>query len=228
MIVGVASLAGWDLLAFEPAKSLENAGEAGAPAIARRWSEVLEWHPSLSVVLAGPGREARQKRDEWQVKAAGVQVANGTAPADLEARLGQLKDLAPDSRPAIRQVEAAQAQTKHDERWKTVQAEALSLAAFDDPAAPLSDHRRIFREYPETPRRVKALALPPSLKDDLARLRTVVERQFVDDLVRSESLPTVSLDDQIERARQFLADHPARRNARGGQQPARDVLETSR
>ena len=32
--------------------------------------------------------------------------------------------------------------------------------------------------------------------------------RFVDDLVRSESLPTVSLADQIERARQFLADHP--------------------
>ena len=64
------------------------------------------------------------------------------------------------------------------------------------------------REYPETPRRADALALARSLKDDLAKRQTAVDRQFVDDLIRSESLPTVSLTDQIERARQFLADHP--------------------
>ena len=62
---------------------------------------MLEWHPSLSLFWPSLGREARQKRDEWQVKAAGVQVANGTAPADLGTRLGQLKDQAPHLRPAI-------------------------------------------------------------------------------------------------------------------------------
>ena len=149
---------------------------------------MLEWHPSLSLFWPALSREARQKRDEWQVKAASVQVANGTAPADLDIRLGQLKDQAPRLAPAIKQVEAAQAQTRHDERWKTVQAEALSLAALDDPAAPLATIDAFLREYPETPRRVDALALARSLKDDLAQRRTAVERQFVDDLIRSESL----------------------------------------
>ena len=208
-MLAAAGLAGWDLLAFEAQQAFETAGEAAPPAIAHRWSEVLQWHPSLSLFWPALGREARQKRDDWQVKAAGVQVANGTAPADLEARLGQLKDQAPRLTPAIRQVEAAQEKTRHDQRWKTVQAEALSLAALDDPATPLKTIDTFLREYPETPRRADALALARTLKDDLARRQTAVDRQFVDDLMRSESLPTVSLADQIERARQFLADHPA-------------------
>ena len=98
----MGGLAGSDLLAFQRARSFEKAGEAAPPAVARRWSEMLEWHPSLSLFWPALGREARQKRDEWQVKAAGVQVANGTAPADLSARLGQLKDQAPHLTPAIR------------------------------------------------------------------------------------------------------------------------------
>ena len=153
---------------------------------------------------ARPGRSAT----EWQVKAAGVQVANGTAPADWAHVWASSKTRRRTSGPPSTQVEAAQALSRHDERWKTVQAEALSLAALDDPAAPLRTIDAFLREYPETPRRVEALALARSLKDDLAKRRSAVERQFVDDLVTSENLPTVSLADQIERARQFLADHP--------------------
>jgi hypothetical protein len=207
VILAVGGLAGWDALAFERARSFEKGGEA-PPAVARRWSEVLEWHPSLSLFWPSLSRQARQKRDEWQVKAAVVQVANGTAPADLGTRLGQLKDQAPHLRPAISAVEAAQALSRHDERWKTVQAEALSLAALDNPAAPLQTIDAFLREYPDTPRRADALSLARSLKDDLAKRQSAADLRFVDDLVRSESLPTVSLADQIERARQFLADHP--------------------
>ena len=147
-VVGLAALAGSDLLAFQRASSFEQAGEDAAPAVARRWSEVLEWHPSLPLFWPALGREARLKKAEWQVKAADVQVANGTAPADLHARLGQLKDQAPQLTPAIRKVEAAQEQVRHNERWKTVQAEALSLAAIDDPATPAGDDRRIPARLP--------------------------------------------------------------------------------
>ncbi|MFI5455672.1 MAG: hypothetical protein ACHRXM_09500 [Isosphaerales bacterium] len=207
-VVGLGALAGSDLLAFHRASSFEQAGDDAAPAVARRWSEVLEWHPSLPLFWPALGREARTKKAEWQVKAADVQVANGTAPADLHARLGQLKDQAPQLAPAIRKVEAAEEQVKHNERWKTVQAEALSLAAIDDPATPLAAIDAFLRDYPETPRRTDALALARSLKNELTNRRTIAERQFVDDLIRSESLPNVALSDQIERARQFLAEHP--------------------
>ena len=125
---------------------------------------------SLAARRSGPPWPASPtKKAEWQVKAADVQVANGTAPADLTARLGQLKDQAPQLAPAIRKVEAAQEQVRHDERWKTVQAEALSLAAIDDPAAPLASIDAFLREYPDTPRRAEAIALARSLKTSSPR-----------------------------------------------------------
>ena len=117
--------------------------DSAAPAVARRWSDLLEWHPSLPIFWPALDREARLKKVEWLIKAADVQVANGTAPADLPERLGQLKDQAPQLTPAIRKVEEAQEQSEHDERWKAVQGEALSLAAADDPATAAGGNRQI-------------------------------------------------------------------------------------
>ena len=54
------------------------------PAVARRWAELLERHPSLPLFWPALARRGPAKRAEWQVKAADVQVANGTAPADLD------------------------------------------------------------------------------------------------------------------------------------------------
>jgi outer membrane protein assembly factor BamD (BamD/ComL family) len=206
--VGLAALAGWDFLAFHRTSAFERGGNIAAPMIARQWSELLDWHPSLPWFWPGLARQAQLKKDEWQVKAADLQVANGTAPADLPARLGQLKDQSPQLTQAIKKVEAAQELVRHDERWKSVRAEALSLAATDDPATPLATIDAFLREYPETPHRAAALALARPLKNELNTRRFARERQVVDDLIRSESLPNVSLSDQIERARQFLADHP--------------------
>jgi hypothetical protein len=200
--------AGSDLLAYYRASTFERTADSAAPAVARRWSELLERHPALPTFWPALARQARQKKAEWQVKAAGVQVANGTAPADLDARLGQLKDQRPQLAPAIKQVEAAQEQVRHDDRWKTVQAEAMSLAALDDPATPLASIDAFLRAYPETPQRAQAFALARSLKIELASKQSAAERRMVDDLIHSESLPNVSLADQIERARQFLEAHP--------------------
>ena len=207
-LLALSAVAGSDLFAFYRASSFERAGDSAAPAVARNWTELLERHPSLPTFWPALARQARLKKAEWQVKAADVQVANGTAAVDLNARLGQLKDQAPQLAPAIRKVEAAQEQVRHDERWKAVQAEALSLAAIDDPGAPLATIDAFLRAYPDTPRRADAIALARSLKSELATRQSAVERRIVDDLIRSESLPNISLADQIERARQFLTDHP--------------------
>src|SRR5205823_5187099 len=86
--------------------------------------------------------------------------------------------------------------------------EARSLAAIDDPATALASLDGFLREFPDTPRRTEALELARALKDELNARRFAQDRQFVDDLIRSESLPNVSLADQVERARQFLAEHP--------------------
>jgi hypothetical protein len=207
-LLAAGGLAGYDAMGFRRAAAFEREADRAAPAIARRWSDLLEWHPSLGVFWPSLARQARLKKAEWLVKAADVQVANGTAAVDLPVRLGGLKDQAPQLVPAIRKVEEAQEQARHDQRWKAVLGEARSLAALDDPASALAGLDTFLREFPDTPRRAEALKLAQTLKDELNARRFAQDRQFVDDLVRSESLPNVSLADQVERARQFLAEHP--------------------
>ena len=102
-------------------------------------------------------------------------------------------------------------------------------AALDDPAAPLATIDAFLREFPETPRRAEALALARSLKDELAKRQTrrrAAVRRRPDPL--RDRFPTVSLADQIERARQFLAEHPESAVRGRGRQPARDVPEAAR
>ena len=207
-LLAVAALGGSDLFAFQRASWFERDGQSAAPAVARRWSELLEWHPSLAVFWPSLAREARSKQAEWLVRAAEIQVANGTALADLSVRLRELKVKAPRLEPAIKKIESDQQQLRHDERWKAVQADALSLAAIDDPAAPLATIDAFLREYPETPRRSDALSLARSLKTELTKRQSALDRHIIDDMVRAESLPNSSPADLIERARQFLIDHP--------------------
>ncbi len=143
LLLAGCAVAGYDALGFRSAQAFEREGDRAAPAIARRWADLLEWHPSLGVFWPSLERQARSKKAEWLVKAAGVQVANGTAAPDLPSRLGGLKDQAPRLTPAIREVEQAQELARHDSRWKEVEGEARSLAAIDDPATAAVRHRRL-------------------------------------------------------------------------------------
>lgn len=204
----VAGLAGYDFLGFQLAAAYERDRDNPAPLVARQWSSLVAGHPSLPLFFPSLARQARLKRAEWAVKAAGVQVENGIVPAELNARLEGIEEQAPHLAPAIREVEAARQRVRHDERWKEVHAGALSLAAIDEPEKPLAELDAFLREFPDTPRRAEVLALARTLKNEAAARRTAVERKAVDDMVRSESLPGASLADLAERARRFLADHP--------------------
>ena len=201
--VVVAALAGWDFWSFQSALAFER--QNPAPAVARRWGELLAGHPSLGLFWPGSARQARQKQAEWTVKAAAVQVANGTAAPDLSARLVSLKDEAPQLLPAIRKVEVAQAQVRHDRRWNEVRA--LALAPTDEPEKPLAEVQAFLREFPDTSHRDDALALVHSLRSQTAARQSALERKLVDDLIRAEGLPNADFRDLIERAQQFLADH---------------------
>ncbi len=201
--VAAAAVAGWDFWSFQNALSFER--NNSAPAVARRWGATLAGHPSLGLFWPGRARQARHKRAEWTVKAAAVQVANGTAAPDLPARLVSLKDEAPQLVPAIRKVELAQALVRHDRRWNEVRA--LALAPTDEPEKPLAEVHAFLREFPDTSHRNDALALAQSLRSQVAARQSALERKLVDDLVRSEGLPNADFRDLIERAQQFLADH---------------------
>jgi outer membrane protein assembly factor BamD (BamD/ComL family) len=203
-----AIAAGYDFWGFQRAEAFERDPENPAPLVARHWSSLLGGHPSLSWFWPSLARHARFKKDEWTIKAAGVQIASGATVPDLNARLDAIKDQAPQLAPAIRKVEQARELVHHDERWKDVYAEALSLSAIDEPQKPLAQLDAFLREFPDTPRRAEVLSLARSLKNQLATRRGAVERRLVDDLIRSETLPNASFADLIEKGRQFLADHP--------------------
>ena len=206
-LISIGALAGYDAFGYQR-KRLRARGRPRRAGHRTAVVGLVRVAPVYGALLARARAQARLKKAEWLVKAADVQVANGTAGADLPARLDGLKDQAPQLAPAIRKVEEAQEQVRHDQRWKAVQGEALSLAAIDDPSTGLTAIDAFLREFPDTPHRVEALELAHSLKEEQNARRFALDRQFVDDLVRSESLPNVSLADQVERARQFLAEHP--------------------
>jgi hypothetical protein len=201
--VVAAALAGWDFWSFQNALSFERNNPA--PAVARCWGATLAAHPSLGLFWPGSARQARQKQAEWTVKAAAVQVANGTAAPDLSARLVSLKDEVPELVPAIRKVEVAQAQVRHDQRWNEVRA--VALAPTDEPEKPLAAVQAFLREFPDTSHRNDALALAHSLQTQTAARQSALERKIVDDLIRSERLPNADFRDLIEHAQQFLAEH---------------------
>jgi hypothetical protein len=207
-VLGLAALAGYDAWGFHNALAFEAQRDNPAPAVARRWGEVLAWHPSLAWFWPGRARVARARQAEWTVKAAALQVANGTAAPDLHARLDGLKDQAPQLVSAIRQVEDAQERARHDGRWKTARAEARALTPADDPEPPLAAVRSFLKDFPETPHRAEAVALVEALKGQADTLRSARERQVVDDLDRAEGLPGADLRDLIDRAQQFLSEHP--------------------
>jgi GTPase SAR1 family protein len=204
--VTLSALAGYDAWGFHNALAFESERDNPAPAVARRWGDVLAWHPSLGLFWPGRAKAARLRLAEWTVKAAEVRVANGTAGPDLRDTLTGLKDQAPQLLPAIRKVEDAHRRARHDERWNSVAADARTPG--DDPEAPLAEVRSFLKECPDTPHRAEALALVDTLKAEAASRRSALERRFVDDLDRAEGLPHAELRDLIDRARQFLDEHP--------------------
>ncbi|MDR3632746.1 MAG: hypothetical protein P4L84_02860 [Isosphaeraceae bacterium] len=202
--VVLGALAGYDAWGFQEAVGFER--DHAAPAVAARWSGLLAWHPSLPWFWPGWAREARRRQAEWAVKAAETQVALGTAGPDLPERLTRLKDEAPELAPAIRKVEEARREARHGERWAAVRADAM--APTDDPEVPLLAMRGFLRDYPDTPHRREAMDLVQALKVRADERKGQVERRLLDDLTRSETLPNADFRDLIDRAQQFLADHP--------------------
>ena len=45
--------------------------------MARRWDDLLKWHPSLSFFRPSEAKQALAFRDEWTVKATATRVAAG-------------------------------------------------------------------------------------------------------------------------------------------------------
>ena len=203
--VFVLGLAGYDAWGYHRVRAFEDERDNPAPMVAKAWNTMLAWHPSLSFFWPARAKHAWSKQAEWTVKAAAAQVANGTAAPDLDATLNTLKDRAPQLTLEIRKVEDAQKHIRHEDRWTALKAGATALG--DDPETPLAALRGFLKDYPDSLHKEEALALLTTLKAESARLRSVQERLFLEDLDRAEALPNADLRDLIDRAQQFLAEH---------------------
>ena len=184
-------------------------GDNPAPAVARRWDDLVRWHPTLRFSRPAQAKLALASRDEWTVKATAARVIAGTAEPDAAAKLAPLKERAPTLAIPIHEVEKAQEDRKQEARWREVKAEAASMA--DEPDAPLAAVRRFLKEFPDSNHRGEADALFTSLRSQVDSKVAGRERQNLDDLIRSSNLPNANHPELIEQARQFLAEHPESR-----------------
>src|SRR5262249_3136142 len=200
----VTAMAGYDAWGFSRALAFERASQP-APAVARRWADLLTWHPSMPLFWPSWAREAHRKQDEWAVQAAAVQVAVGTAGPELHDRLTRLKDQAPELATAIRRVEAEQDRIRHEETWKRVRAGALVPTA--DPERSLDALAAFLRDDPDSSHPDDALALMSTLQGQVTARRSAADREFADELDLAETVPSTDLRDLIDRARTFLAEH---------------------
>jgi hypothetical protein len=203
-----AGLAAYDYWGYRDAVLFAR-GDNPAPAVARRWDDLLRWHPTLRFSRPADADRALASRDEWTVKAAAARVRVGTAEPDAAEQLAPLKERTPTLAIAVREVEQAQARARQDARWTEVQAEAAASA--DEPEVPLKAVKGFLREFPDSAHRAEADALLVSLRGKVDSRVASRERQVLDDLGRSGNLPNANLPDLIEQARQFLVEHPESR-----------------
>jgi Double-GTPase 2 len=203
-----AGLAAYDYWGYRDAVQFAQADNP-APAVARRWDDLIKWHPSLRFFRPAEAKLALASRDEWTVKAASVRQSAGTAEPGAAEKLAPLKERSPTLAIAVREVEKAEAKGKQDARWNEVKAEAAASA--DEPDAPLLAVKRFLREFPDSTHRAEADALLVSLRTRVDSRVANRERQVIDDLIRSSRLPNANLPDLIEQARQFLVEHPESR-----------------
>jgi hypothetical protein len=203
-----SGLAGYDYLGYRDAVQFASADNP-APAVARRWDDLIRWHPTLRFFWPSDAKLALASRDEWLVKATAARVIAGTAEPDAAAKLAPLKERAPTLAIPIHDVEKAQENQKQEARWLEVKSEAASNA--DEPDAPLLAVKRFLREFPDSGHRGEADALLASLRSKVDSRVAGRERQVLDDLIRSSNLPNANYPDLIEQARQFLVEHPESR-----------------
>jgi hypothetical protein len=173
----------------------------------RRWREFLAWHPTFRLFFPRRAEQVQKYRDRLTVAVEADRIAAGTASPESPAVLDRLKDEAPELLPDIEKVEQARAQRRHDERWKTLQAD--DLAAPDRPDDRLAAYRAFLKDFPETSRRAEALAAASRWEARSAELRTDSERAELDALRREAALPDADRPTIAEKVRAFLDLHPS-------------------
>ncbi len=199
------SLAGYDAWGYRSALAFERSNPP-APAVEARWTRLLTWHPTLPLFFPRDAEQGRKHLRTWRVKAAEARLAAGAGGAEVVASMRDLKEQAPELAPDIERVEQAGNLAEQERRWRAL--DVADLVAIDDPQGHLSQVRQFLRDYPEGRHTPEAVSLAKGLESLVAADRDRTDRHAVDALVRASGLPDVPVRDLIERAEQFLTEHP--------------------
>ncbi len=199
--LSVAGLAGYDAWAYQNALAFERL-ERTAPAVAQRWADLRQRHPSLAFFYPGWAREARQRADHWRIEAARQLVDADVAPRDLDQTLAQLKRQTPELADQVQEVEANRQRKQEDERW---QALLNDLELGQDPPATLLERIAAFLQvHPDSPRRPEALRWNRDLLEQVRAERVAGQRRRLEAITREADDPDSDLSDLIARLNAFL------------------------
>jgi GTPase SAR1 family protein/outer membrane protein assembly factor BamD (BamD/ComL family) len=205
LVATAAALVAYDLAGYEMARRFE-AEKNPAQAVARRWEEFRQWHPTFRWLFPARYNEALERGRDAQIQAEKARVLAGRSDPDRENRLIELKELAPERIAEIGQIEEVQAKRRHDDRWRLLRAEAE--LPDDDPSRQIDDLRSFLREFPDSPHREEAIKLANALIQFRTERQSTRDKQRLDSIRRAAELPNADLGDLLDRTRTFLEEHP--------------------
>jgi GTPase SAR1 family protein len=204
--LGMASLAGYDAYGYHAARQFERSGAAPA-ALERSWSSLLRWHPTLSWFWPAQARSAQRQLAQWQLAAAETRlVATGRPDPRVDQIIQTIQEEQPELANNLKRVSDARQQAQHDAQWRALRVG--DLAAITDLDAHLAQTRQFLRDFPDSPHITDAVQLVHGLEAKIAARQSRAERDQVDALIRAVNLPHAELQDLLDRARQFLDQHP--------------------
>ncbi len=221
LAVATAAVAGYDAWGYRDAVKFEQASRS-APSVESRWSRLLAWHPTLPLFFPDRASTAHRKLQEWQIKAAEVRVATGTAGPDVASELRSIKEQSPDLVMQINRVENAQDQARQEAQWAALRV--ADLIAIEDPSAYLASLRKYLKDHPDTPHKAEAVDLTERVIELLGERRAREDRQEIDAIARASALPDVPVRDLMELRRAVpgrAPRQPIQRRGRGDARPVR-------
>lgn len=201
-----AGLAGYDAWGFRAAAAFEK--DHAPRLVEERWRQFLTWHPTQRWLFPREHEAARLRLAAATVRAETQSIAVGAdSPEKTAAELSRLKEEQPELLPEIQRLEEARARQRHDERWRSLQAD--DLAGGDQPEARLAAYRDFLREFPETTHRAEIQAALSRWEVRAGELRARTEEAELDALRREATLPDLDRTALAEKVRGFLDRHPA-------------------
>lgn len=203
--LAIGGLFAYDEWAYRRALEVERS-EHSPRIVARRWGDLIAWHPTLSLFRPERAKLARSKFSEWDLRDAEIQLARGKEAPDLPERLEKAELQEPSLSPAARKIESARDRLHHDRLWANLSAR--SAVPGEDPARLLEDLRSFLRDYSRTPHRAEAVRLVFNLQKIVDERRTRAEADEIDGMRRAGDLPDADLRDLIAQTQNWLALHP--------------------